>query len=83
MGGISRREIAVAAREFSDTGHALDDERVRQLFNHIWKKVKLARADVVLDLTHVQSVAPRFDRELGYLCRQLGEQGLSVRLSTV
>ena len=83
VGGIFRREIAVAACEFADPYHALDDERVRQLFNYIWKKVKLERADVVLDLSHVQSVTPRFDRELAYMCRQLGQQGLSVRLTTV
>ncbi len=69
-------------RDFADYHHELNDEAVKRLFDHIWKKVKANRPlDVVLDVSQIQSVAPRFERELGYLRRQLSKQGRSARLS--
>ena len=81
---VSGQKITVEVRDFADQDQKLDDEAVKRLFNHIWKQVTANRQlNVVLDVSQIQSVAPRFERELGYLRRQLRQQGRSARLSNV
>ncbi len=83
-GEVFQQQTTVEVRDFADQHYELDDEAVKILFDHIWKKVKANRPlDVVLDVSQIQSVAPRFERELGYLRRQLSKQGRSARLSNV
>jgi hypothetical protein len=84
FGEVFQQQITVEVRDFADQHYELDDEAVKRLFDHIWKKVKANRPlDVVLDVSQIQSVAPRFERELGYLRRQLRQQGRSARLSNI
>lgn len=73
--------MTVGTGDFADRHRELDDEAVKRLFDHIWEKVKAdRRRDVVLDLSQIQSVTQRFERELAYLRRQLRPQGRSARL---
>ncbi len=82
FGEVSQQQNTVEVRDFADQHHELDDEAIKRLFDHIWKTVKAnPQLDVVLDLSQIQSVVPRFERELGYLRRQLSKQGRSARLS--
>ena len=81
---VSGQEFTVIVRDFADQKHELDDEAVKRLFDHIWQQVKAKRqSNVVLDLTQIQSVPKRFQRELGYLRRQMRSQGRSARLSNI
>ena len=84
FGEVSQQEISVEVRDFADQHYELDDEAIKRLFDHIWKKVKASgQLDVVLDLSQIRSVVPRFERELGYLRRQLRQHGRSARLSNI
>ena len=68
-------------RDFADQNQKLDEEAVKRLFDHLWQQVKANRQlNVVLDLSQIQSVTQRFERELGYLRRQLRPQGRSASL---
>ena len=79
---VSDQEITVEVRDFADQNQKLDDEAVKRLFDHLWKQVTANRQlNVVLDLSQMQSITGRFERELGYLRRQLRPQGRSARLS--
>ena len=81
---VSSQKMAVEVRDFADQNHELDDEAAKRLFDHIWKQVTANRhLNVEIDLSQIQSVTRRFERELGYLRRQLRPQGRSARLSNI
>jgi len=81
---VSSQEMTVEVRDYADKKHELDDEAVKRLFDHIWNQVKADRQlNVVINLSQIQSAAPRFERELEYLHRQLRPQGRSARLSNI
>ena len=81
---VSGQEFTVEVRDFADQNRELDDEAVKRLFDHIWKQVTANRKlNVVLSLSQIQSVTQRFERELGFLRRQLRSQGRSARLSNI
>ena len=81
---VSSKEMNVEVRDFANQNHELDDEGAKRLFDHIWKQVTANRQlNVVINLSEIQSVTPRFERELGYLRRQLRPQGRSARLSNI
>ncbi len=81
---VSSQKMTVEVRDFADQNHELDDEAAKRLFDHIWKQVKANRhLNVEIDLSQIQSVTRRFERELGYLRRQLRPQGRSARLSNI
>ena len=74
----------VKVRDFADQNYELDDKAAKRLFDHIWKQVKGNRhLNVEIDLSQIQSVTRRFERELGYLRRQLRPQGRLARFDRV
>ncbi len=84
FGEVVQQQITVEVRDFADQHYELDDEAVKRLFDHIWKQVTANRhLNVEIDLSQIQSVTRRFERELGYLRRQLRPQGRSARLSNI
>lgn len=76
--------VTIKVVEFADEDNDLDNQRAGRLFDHFWKTVESdEKSNLILDLSRVRSVDPRFRRELAYLARQLRQQYRSVRLSGV
>ena len=76
--------VTIKVVEFADENNDLDKQSAGRLFDHFWKTVESdEKSNLILDLSRVRSVDPRFKRELAYLARQLRQQHRVVRLSDV
>ena len=76
--------VTVKVVEFADENNNLYNQSAGRLFDHIWKTIESdEKSNLILDLSRVSSVDPRFKRELAYLARQLRQRHRLVRLSDV